>query len=59
MYYRQAGLFISYLKELESDSFKKSYIDLIEGKSFESVWETHYQKTLNELWNSFMDAKQT
>jgi len=58
MYYRQAGLFVRYLKELDNDSFKRSYIGLTKGESFGIVWKMHYGKNLEELWEGFIEKLQ-
>lgn len=56
MYYRQAGLFVRFLKTQNPQSFKLSYISLTDGASFDSVWETHYDQSIAELWEHFLKS---
>lgn len=54
MYYQQAGLFVSFLKQRNAGSFKDSYIGLLEGEIFAEVWRDNFGLTIAELWDEFI-----
>jgi len=54
IYYRQAGLFVRFLKQVDPKAFEKSYVSLTEKEDFEEVWKKYYGKSVNELWNQFL-----
>ena len=56
MYYRQSYLFVHYLIMSSPESFKKSYLSLIEGEEFKDVWGAHYGKTISQLWLDFLQS---
>lgn len=54
MFYRQSGMFINYLKQVNPKAFSKSYIGLSDGENFGNVWVKYYGKTMHELWAEFL-----
>ena len=54
MFYRQAGLFVSFLKDINEPAFKKSYMGLISGEEFEEVWLQYYDRSIAKLWEEFI-----
>jgi hypothetical protein len=54
IYYRQAGLFVRFLKQVDPKAFEKSYVSLTEKEDFKEVWKKYYGKSVNELWNQFL-----
>jgi hypothetical protein len=53
MYYRQAGLFVDYLRKVNPQAFEAALVGVINGISFREVWPTYYGRTILELWQSF------
>lgn len=54
LYYRQSNLFVRYLKEINPDAFKRSYLSLIDGKEFSEIWLENYGKRIPDLWADYL-----
>ncbi len=55
MYYRQSYLFVHYLITSNPEAFKKSYLALIYGEEFKEIWLSNYEKTISQLWESYLN----
>jgi hypothetical protein len=53
MYYRQASLFVDYLRKSKPESFRTALVDILKGASFRQVWPKYYGLTISELWSSY------
>ena len=53
MYYRQAGLFVAYLRNTSPTGFEAALTDVLNGDSFQAVWQKHYGRDISELWQSY------
>ena len=58
MYYRQCGLFVSYLMSQNREAFKKSYLALIKGERFKDIWVLYYGKPVPALWQEYLEYVQ-
>lgn len=53
MYYRQASMFVEYLKKTNPRAFEAALVDVLNGASFRDTWVKHYGRTVSELWLSY------
>src|SRR6266540_5914366 len=53
MYYRQAGLFVEYLRKTDPSAFEAALVDVLNGAGFRDTWVKRYGRTLSELWLSY------
>ena len=53
MPYKQAGLFVAYLKEKDTDGFTVLLSELLEEKSFKKALFTGFHTNLHTLWSDF------
>lgn len=53
MYYRQASIFVEYLRESNPQGFKAAIRDLLHGMRFRDVWKKHYGHNIGDLWRGF------
>ena len=53
MFYRQAWLFVDYLKESNSPAFEKCFNGLILGEKFDDIWVKYYGNSIAKLWDEF------
>lgn len=53
MYYRQASLFVEYLRNTNPKGFQAALLDLLDGGSFREIWPRHYGQDISELWRSY------
>ena len=56
MYYRQAGLFVEYLREADPEAFKAALIQIENGSRFGESWRNCYGRTIFELWRNFQQS---
>ncbi|HAI96789.1 MAG: hypothetical protein CL866_08185 [Cycloclasticus sp.] len=56
LYYRQAGLFIRFLKDKNPAGFESLYLALINGASSKGIWELYFGNSLAKLWNDFLEG---
>jgi transcriptional regulator GlxA family with amidase domain len=53
MYYRQASLFVEYLRDTSPPAFAATLRDILAGERFGEAWRKRYGRTLAELWRGF------
>jgi hypothetical protein len=53
MYYRQAALFVDYLRETDPSAFEATLLEIMHGGTFREAWPRHYGHTISELWRTF------
>jgi hypothetical protein len=51
--YRQAGMFVSYLREKDGEDFERMMNAIFDGRSFADAIAAGYQKDLHTLWREF------
>jgi len=56
MQYRQAGLFVEYLKNKNTHGFAIMLSELLNGQSFEKALCSGFNTKLNTLWSDFEDS---
>jgi len=54
MFYRQAALFIAFMKEYDETSFKKLISGIYHSKSFKKAFRNSYNVSMSQLWNYFI-----
>jgi len=52
-FYRQAKMFVEYLRNTNPSGFKNALIQLRKGESFHMIWKTNYGTHLDNLWAAF------
>ena len=58
MYYRQASLFVRFLRRRDPVAFRQAYIALSKGEDFDEIWPRYYSKSVKVLWDEFMAGLQ-
>ncbi|ACM20396.2 lipoprotein, putative [Geotalea daltonii FRC-32] len=53
MFYRQSGMFVSYLKSLDEERFAAFMSDLEGGRTFEDAFNDAFRGSVGELWQVF------
>jgi hypothetical protein len=56
MYYKQAALFVAYLREANPEAFKATRIQIENGAAFRESWRHNYGRTIFELWQNFQKS---
>lgn len=56
MFYRQAAMFIAYLKEKNPDGFRLFISDVEKGKLFKTAVEDSFRTDLNSIWHGFVNS---
>lgn len=59
VFYRQAGMFVSYLKELDMAAFHAALHDLFRGADFQKSFERAYGRPIAAYWPDFKKKIQT
>ncbi len=54
MFYRQASLFVGYLRDLSSVRFGLFILAIEDGKDFEKAFRSIYDISINEAWEDFV-----
>jgi len=54
MFYKQAGMFISFLHDIDKDKFKSFILAVADGKTFELAFVGAYRQPIDILWNKFV-----
>ena len=55
MIYRQAGMFVAYLRARDPPAFRKLLDALLEGTQFRAAFESSYGTSLSEVWRGFAE----
>lgn len=53
MYYRQASIFVDYLRTTNPRGFQAAYLDLLRGGDFQEIWLKHFGHNISELWRRY------
>ena len=56
MYYRQASVFVEYLRKTNPKGFEAALKDVLNGDSFRDVWQKRYGKNISELWLQYIEG---
>ncbi len=56
LYYRQAGLFVHFLRTFNRTAFDNSFKKIIGGEDFLDAIHDSYQADIYTLWNKFLDG---
>ena len=56
MYYRQASVFVEYLRKTNPKGFEAVLKDVLNGDSFREVWKKHYGINISELWLRYIEG---
>jgi hypothetical protein len=56
MFYRQAGMFIEYLKESNPEAFRLFLTDVERGRPFKAAFEQSYRISLDTAWLGFVKS---
>lgn len=59
MYYRQAALFVDYLRETDPGAFEATLLEIMHGGTFREAWPRRYGRTIPELWRAFRGGLQS
>ena len=54
MFYRQASLFVGYLRNLSDIRFGLFILAIEDGKDFEKAFRSIYDISINEAWEDFV-----
>lgn len=54
IFYRQAGLFVSYLKERNPSAFQAALNDILTGQDFQESFARAYGQSISSQWPEFM-----
>jgi len=52
-FYRQSELFVEFLRDTNPRGFKKVLNEIRDRQKFSTVWRTHYESDISELWSAF------
>jgi hypothetical protein len=58
MAYRQAGMFVAFLRDSDTPGFARMMNTILEGHPFVEAVKIGYQQDLQSLWQKFADAEQ-
>ena len=59
MFYRQASLFVVFMKELDSTAFEKMLVAMQHDRSFPEAFRQAYGVSIPELWELFFEQLKT
>ena len=54
MFYHQAMLFLTYLKQTDRDAFSRLLLSVEDGRSFAKAFKSAYPIGLDQLWKRFL-----
>jgi hypothetical protein len=55
IFYRQAGMFVDYLREADPAAFQQSLLNILEGAAFQQSFYLAYGKPVASLWEGFVE----
>ena len=54
MFYKQAGMFVGFLREIDEKKFKAFILAVAAGKTFEPAFVDVYHQSIDALWGEFI-----
>jgi len=57
MFYRQAGMFVAFLHDIDEEKFKTFILAIEDGKAFETAFIDAYQQPIEKLWDEFVQLQ--
>jgi hypothetical protein len=58
VFYRQAAMFVAYLRELDPSAFQSALHSLLDGERFQPGFERAYGKEISSYWTAFIQSIQ-
>jgi len=54
MFYRQAGMFVEFMHDIDEEKFKTFILAVEDGKAFETAFTDAFQQPIDKLWDEFV-----
>jgi hypothetical protein len=58
LFYREAGMFVAYLKQQDAEKFKVLLLMIQDGKSFSKAFHSAYSVAIEDIWRAFLAEMQ-